>query len=304
MDCDVLNLPACMMDVVKDFVLSFINAPIKPLLSAVQALLTTPASVDIFSSIWAVMVYVISLFYGLFFIIAGLNFIISGYNAERRAKAKQWLQNVVLMMLFVQASFLIYKLVAEIAANLTAGVMGLIDPSFFLFTLDSIVNSFLQIFFGVFYVLAILLTVILLVMNFVLASMGVLYLPFGIFFYFIPPLRDIGRFIMNLLAFTLFLPFFASLILLAYSAIAKLPIFSSFKILFMIGAFMLINILMLLLAILAIARSVMSVMRSDIARGILFLKGNFLASSSAKTAEPEGREYWSNVRKDYRERVR
>jgi hypothetical protein len=300
MVCNLLNLPGCIMDAVGQFILSIINAPIQPFLSAIKLLLTHPASIDIFASLWAVMVYVISIFYGLFIIIAGFNFVISGYSAEKRTRAKEWLQNVILMVLFVQASFLIYKLVAELAAGVTAGVVGMIDPNFFLFTFDNVINIFLQIAFGMFYMLTLFITVVTFAINYLLASIGVLFFPFGVFFYFVPPLRDIGRFIISKLAFVLFLPFFASLVLLGASQLVNVGAFSSIKILLMIGAFSLVNVLMILLAVLALLRGVMGVMRSDIARGVLFLKGNFLLGSALKKpAEPEGREYWSRVRSDY-----
>jgi hypothetical protein len=300
MVCDLLDLPGCIMDAIGQFFLSIINAPIQPFLSAIKLLLTQPASIDVFASLWGVMVYVISIFYGLFIIIAGFNFVISGYSAEKRTRAKEWMQNVILMVLFVQASFLIYKLIAELAAGVTAGVVGMIDPNFFLFTLDSIVNIFLQIALGIFYMFVLFVTVVVFAINYLLASIGILFFPFGVFFYFIPPLRDIGRFIISKLMFVLFLPFFASLVLLGASELVKVGAFSSIKILLMIGAFSLVNVLMILLAILAVVRGVMGVMRSDIARGVLFLKGNFLLGSALKKpAEPEGREYWGRVRSDY-----
>jgi len=289
------------MDAIGKFILSIINAPIQPFLSAIKLLLTQPANVQVFLSLWAVLIYVISTFYGLFILFAGFNLVISGYNAEKRERAKEWLQNIILMMLFVQASFLIYKLIAELAAGITSGVVGMIDPNFFLFTLDNLVNVFLEIALGIFYVIVLFVTVVVFAINYLLASIGVLFFPFGVFFYFIPPLRDIGRFIISKLVFVLFLPFFASLILLGAGELAKNGSFSSIKIMLVIGAFALVNVLTVLLAILAIFRAVTGVMRSDAARGLLFLKGHFLVGSAPQKpeAKPESeREYWGRPHKD------
>ncbi len=303
MTCDVLDLPACMMDALAQFALSVLNAPIKPFLAALKFLVTTPATLDALHSVWAVMVYVISIFYGLFILVAGFNFIISGTSAERRAQAKAWLQNAILMMLFIQASFLIYQLMAQIAASLTAGVVGMIDPNFFLFTIDDGLSTALQLTFGLFYLVTICITLLAFSINYLLALLGTLFFPFGVFFYFIPPLRDIGKFIMSAVGFVLFLPFFASLIFLGASELIKLDYYSTLKIFFMIGSFWSVNIMMLLLAVLAIVRAVMGLLRTDIARGVLFLKGHFLLGDAPKKpAEPEGREYWSKMRKDYYER--
>ena len=291
------------MEAISEFILSIINAPILPFLSIIKQLLTQPAYIESFGSIWAVLIYVISIFYGLFILFAGFNFIISGYNAEKRERAKEWLQNTMLMILFVQASFLIYSLIAALASGLASGVVNMIDPSFFLFTLDSLVNIFLQIVFGILYIILLLLTIVTLSINYLLSSIGVLFLPFGLFFYFIPPLRDVGRLIISKLVFILFLPFFASLVLLGASELAKVGNFNMVKMVVMLGALGMVNGLMIIIAILAIFRSVMGVLRSDIVKGIMLLKGHFLISSAAQkpSAKPSSndREYWSRIHKDY-----
>ncbi len=306
MSCDISDLPSCITDALAQFALSVLNAPIKPVLAALKFLVTTPATLDILHPIWAAMVYVISVFYGLFILGAGFNFIISGMSAERRAKAKEWLQNALLMMIFVQASFLLYGWIAQIASSLTSGIVGMIDPNFFLFTIDDGISTALQLTFGGFYLVTICITLILLSINYLGCLVGAIFFPFGIFFYFIPPLRDIGKFIISSCAFILFIPFFASLVFLVNSEVMKIGFYDTLKIFFMIGSFWSINIGMLLLAVLAIVRAVFGLLRTDIARGVLFLKGHFLAGAAAgkkeeKTAEPLGREHWANVRKDYRE---
>ncbi len=290
------------MEAIGNFILSIINAPILPFLNVIKNLLTQPANIAPFGSVWAVLIYVISIFYGLFILFAGFNFIISGYNAEKRERAKEWLQNTILMMLFVQASFLIYKLMAELAAGIASGVVGMIDPNFFLFTLDNFSNIFLQIVLGIFYVIILFITVVTFSINYLLASMGVLFFPFGLFFYFIPPLRDIGRFVISKLVFILFLPFFASLVFLGGAELVKVGSFDMIKIVIMIGAFALVNVLMILLAILAVFRSVMGVMRSDIAHGLMLFKGHFLISSAMQKPEPKvsnDRDYWDRIHKEY-----
>ncbi len=287
MECELWNLPACILDAFGEFILSVINAPILPFLNILKQLLAQPSNVLAFGALWSVIIYVISTFYGLFILFAGFNFIISGYDSVKRHRAKEWLQNVILMIFFVQASFLIYSLVAELASGITSGVVDLINPDFFLFTLDNLVNVFLEIALGIFYLFILFVTVIIFAINYLLASIGVVFFPFGLFFYFIPPLRDIGRFIISKLMFILFLPFFASLILLGASQLILVGSFDMIKIVIMIAAFALVDVLMVLLAVLALLRAVTGVMRSDAARGILLLKGHFnVGNGVQKPKEP------------------
>src|SRR3989338_680479 len=303
MTCGILSLPECIVDQLTSFIQSIVNAPLIPFLDIIRRLLTQPANVSAFGSLWAVIIYVLSTFYGLFIMAAGFNFIISGYNAEKRERAKEWLQNVILMIFFVQASFLLYSLVAEMAAGITSGIINMIDTNFFLITIDNTVNVGLEIVLGAFYLLTLLVTIIALSVNYFLASIGFVFISFCGFFFFFSPLRAIGKVIISKLAFVLFIPFFASLVLLGVSQLLTLSFFEYMKIIFMISAFMTINLLMIVLAILAVFRSVMGVLRSDVGRSAMFLKGHLLAGVAAQKPDPyrseerrvgkEGRSRWS-----------
>ena len=243
-ECGLLNLASCLPEKMYDFVLTVINAPIYPLLILTKSLLTEPVNLSLFSSLWAIILYVISLFYGILMLYSGFNFMFSGYDAVKRAKAKQWFMNIFLMIVLIQASFFIYELVLDIESLLTAGMINLVDDTFFLITADNIVNIGLQFFFAVFYVLTLLVTVLLLTLRYIVVAVGVVFVPIGIFCYFIPPLNSFGRLIFNFLGVCIFATFFNSLIFVVCSQLVKIELFESFKILVMISAFGMANLLM------------------------------------------------------------
>ncbi|MCK5321307.1 hypothetical protein KAJ38_01900, partial [Candidatus Pacearchaeota archaeon] len=72
----------------------------------------------------------------------------------------------------------------------------------------------------------------------------VVFVPIGIFCYFIPPLNSFGRLIFNFLGVCIFATFFNSLIFVVCSQLVKIELFESFKILVMISAFGMANLLM------------------------------------------------------------
>jgi len=302
MACGILNIPECIAEKLTDLILTIINAPIIPLLDILKKLLTQPPNIYAFSTLWAVIIYIISIFYGIFIMAAGVNFIISGYNAEKRERAKEWLQNILLMIFFVQASYFLYSMISEVASRLTVGVINMIDPNFFLLTLDNMVNVGLEIVLGIFYLIILFITIIAFSINYLFASIGIVFFPFGLFFYFINPLRDIGKFILSTAVFVLFIPFFASLVLLGAAELLKQGGYESIKIILMIGAFALVDIMMILLGFMAIVRSVTTVLKTDTARGLMFLKGHFLVGAAMQKQEPRpqmnDREYWSKMRRD------
>jgi hypothetical protein len=267
-ECGLSNLATCLPEKFFEYVLSIINAPFQPLLDAINALMTHPVNVHTFESLWVIIVYIISMFYGLFLIFAGFNFLISGYDAAKRENAKEWLRNTVLMILFVQASFIIYELIIEVGALLAAGVMDMIDPHFFLLTADSITNIGLELLLGLFYGLVLVITIVFLALRYLLVAVGVLFFPFAMFFYFIPPLETYGKALLNILLIIIFVPFFNALILFAASALLELPVFDNFKIVLMISAFLLINLFSLFLIVLGIFKAVTSAANSDAGKAI------------------------------------
>jgi hypothetical protein len=208
------------------------------------------------------------MFYGLFLLFAGFNFMISGYDATKREKAKDWLRNTVLMILFVQSSFLIYGLIIELGSLMTAGVMGVIDPHFFLLTADSITNIGLELLLGISYGVMLIITVVFLALRYLLVAVGVLFFPFALFFYFIPPLQEYGKAILNILLVIILVPFFNALILFAASALIDLPVFENYKIVLMMAAFLLINLFSLFLIILGLFKASNSASNSDAGRAI------------------------------------
>lgn len=243
-DCGLLNLATCIPQKIYDFIISVINAPIQPLLDSIKSLLTSPVDLSGFGSLWAIIMYILSMFYGLLLLYAGFNFIISGYDMIKREKAKIWLRNILLMIVLVQMSYFIYSTFIDMSSLMTSGIVNMIDPHFFLLTADNVVNIGLELFFGLMYVVTLLGTVLLLTFRYVVVAVGVVIIPVGIFLYFIPPLNSYGRLIINFLGISIFITFFDSLVLLASAQIVNIPIFANFKIVVMITCFSIANFLM------------------------------------------------------------
>ena len=263
-ECGLLNLASCIPQKLYDFFINILNAPISPLLNLTKSLLTEPVELSLFAPIWAIMIYVISLFYGILMLYSGFNFMVSGHDTVRRANAKEWFKNIFIMIVLVQASFFIYAAIVDIGSLLTAGVINLIDDNFFKLTTDNIINIGLQFFFALFYVIVLIITVILLVFRYIIVAVGVVFAPIAIFFYFIPPLRDYGKLILNFLGICIFITFFDAIIFLVCSKLIEIALFENFKILVMITAFSISNILMFYLMFFSAIKSAFGVSQKGV----------------------------------------
>jgi len=258
-DCGITNLAECISESFFNFLLSILNAPVQPLLNAVYSLLTQPVNIDIFSSIWGIIVYILSLFYGILLMYVGFKFIISGHSVEKREKAKSDLANILIMIVLVQSSFYLYSLLNQIIASVTTVTLNMVQQSFFLLTIDNITNIGLEIVLLIPYLISILITLVLLTLRYLIVSAGVILFAIGIFCYFFEPLKHYGKLIINFLISTMAITFFYSIIFLASSMLLDIEVFQNYKILIMIGAFTFVNSTTLIIALFVIVKSALRV---------------------------------------------
>jgi hypothetical protein len=242
-----------------EFVFNIINAPIKPFLQLTLNLLSEPINLNLFFSMWVIVIYVLSMFYALLLIASGFTFITSGHNAAKRESAKGWLRNVVIMIVLVQASFFIYKLAIDLSSILTSATLTLVQDKFFLIGMDGITDLGLSILFGLLYLLTLLATALILVLRYAFVAIGVTLLPIAIFFYFLPPMKQYGALLLNFLGIAIFVTFFDALLLAGFSRLADVSIFGSMKLIVLITAFLCIDLVMCFLLFFGIVKSAFSV---------------------------------------------
>lgn len=255
-ECGIMNLGSCLPEKIFNYMMDVINAPIEPLIEKIKSFIEEPPAIFILKDIWTAMIYLISLFYGLLFIYSGFMFIVSGHDVVKREMAKEWFYNTIIMIVLVQASYYLYDLVLELGSVMTFSVLSITDETFFLVTVDNLANVGLEFFMYFIYVVVLLLTLIFLSLRYIILIYGVIIIPFGVFFYFIPPLRSYGKLIFNILGMFIFSGFFASLIILTSSKLLSVGIYSNIKILVMISCFLIIDLMFLFVFWHAISKSI------------------------------------------------
>ena len=253
--CGLTNLATCIPEKIYEFFIGILNMPIKPLLYFIKNLISEPVSINIFQGIWTIIIYILSMFYGLLFIYSGFNFLFSGLDVIKREMAKEWLKNTVLMIVLVQASFYLYDLFLQLTSTMTSAVLTMVDEHFFMITADNIINIGLEFILVPAYVVVLLITVIVLAIRYVAVSIGAVFIPIGIFLYFIPPLRSYGKFILHFLGMLGVIVFIDAIIILACSMLIEIPLFENFKIIVMIVCFLMVDLTMLLVAKMVISSS-------------------------------------------------
>lgn len=258
-ECGFLNFATCLPQLIFEYIANILNAPLQPLLDMTKNLLSAQVNIQVFSSLWAIIIYVLSMFYAFLIIYSGFQFIISGYDSAKRENAKEWLKNIVIMIILVQASFFIYELLIQISASVTASTLTLVNNNFFLLTIDNGLNLTLEIVFFTIYIIVLLLTSLMLIVRYGVVAVGVVLFPLGIFCYFIQPLRAYGLLLLNFLGVALCITFLDAILLIVFAQLVTIPLFANIKILVMISAFGLMNIMMFFLMFFSIIKSAVNV---------------------------------------------
>lgn len=255
MACKVSNLGSCIVDAFFDFILDTLNAPIYYFLWWIKYLLYEKVGIATYAEIWSVIVFILSLFYGLLLVYIGLKFIISGETPEQRENAKSSLKNTLIMIILVQASYHIYSLILELFNALNRSVFNLIDGNFFLVNGDNFINIGFSLAVLTPYLLILVMTLVILIIRYIIVSAGVVLFAIGIFFYFIPFLNSYGKMIINGLIVTISLPFFYSIILLFSSKLTSIGHFTNIKTVISLAAFFSLNLFTLLLVLFVVIKA-------------------------------------------------
>ena len=259
MVCGLVNLGSCLPEAFVEFILNILNAPIQPFLQLTISLLSEPIDLSVFTGLWIIIVYMLSMFYALLLVASGLSFMISGHDVSRRENAKQWLRNVIIMIVLIQASFFIYQLLIDLSASMTSAVLSLIDETFFLVSADELVGLGLAVLLTFAYLLVLIITALVLTLRYAIVAIGVVLLPIGIFLYFLPPAKQYGSLILNFLGIAIFVTFFDAILLIGFSQLVNIGIFSEMRVVVLISAFLLVDIVMFFLLFFAIIKAGLNV---------------------------------------------
>ena len=249
MTCSLANLGSCLPEMFFNSLLDIFNAPLQSYLTQIQTFLSEPPNIAIFLGVWSIIVYILSMFYGLLLVYSGINLMVSGYSPQKREEAKSWLKNVIIMMALVQSSFLIYTLILDVNTALTSSIFNLIDPNVFLLNMGNFLNFGSSIISTCVYLNVLIFTVFVLVTRYLIVAFGVVLFPLGIFMYFIIPLRSYGKAIIGFLLLNIFGSFFASLIILMGTLIVPENVFLGTNFLALSTVFFLADVLLIYLLV-------------------------------------------------------
>ena len=207
----VTNLPADLVHAVFSALSGLLVAFITPLIDVAKVLITVNIDPSHFVDLWQTIVTIISCFYLLLFVIVGLKFLFGCYDAVQRADAKEWFKKAILLVLAVNGSLLLYSLVLNLSSAIALFLWNSKFESLFSVAKLGALDFIWLIIFSLF----LLLALITLVLREIFLIVSVMLFPIGLFLYFIPPLKDYGSIVLNLVGVFAFMNVLDVIILIA-----------------------------------------------------------------------------------------
>jgi len=251
-ECGLTNIGQCIINAITGAIMGLLNFTLSPFIKLSFDFLETAPATSVFYNLWKTVTLMISALYTLLIICSGLYMILRSDNIEGRIKAKQYLKNSIIILILVPASFYLYTGLTEFASILTRIGLNNIDKSFLLIDFSSVSGAVEEIILYVFYLFILIITTLFLGIRYFFASVGIVFFPIAILLYFIPFTQNYGKFLLNLILTTLFIPFFISIILAGFSKLSQVGMFQHFETLLATISFLTIDIMLVLIAFFSI----------------------------------------------------
>ncbi len=174
---------------------------IKPFLEAIKTfILSNPNPLDLFG-FWQLIISVISAFYILLFLVAGLKFVLGAYDVGQREEAKVWFKNALFVVIVLNASYLLYSILLDLGSGVALVFWDAKFESLFSFAAIESLNLF-----SLYYLAASsALLWITLFLRYALLLIGVVIFPIGLFLFFIPPMKTYGSAVLNIFGTAVFI---------------------------------------------------------------------------------------------------
>ena len=256
-----------------EYSLRILNQSLEPFLNSIKNQLGHNPNIDNNHTTWKIITYTLSFLYLLLILYAGLLFITAGTDSMKKQQAKEWITNVIIMLILIQSSFYLYGIVLELGSGMNQAILNLIPNEFYTVNSLSYLELGSQIVMVIVYVLILIITLLFLVIRTIIIFLGVVLLPLAIFLYFIPPMQAYGKFFINLILVFVFSTFLASLILLTISNLTLSGDYSELvKTSINIGGFLLINILFIALGFLIISNASLGSFKTKVSLSVKYFK--------------------------------
>ncbi len=267
----ISSLPSSIVSSFFTYTVSGLTASSQQLVdSAFKFMFSSPNPMWFCNSYNGVMAIVETL-YSLVLMGLALYFILRSNDAEGRATAKKWLENMLVMIVLLSFSFQLFQILLDTNTYIANSFANESMKSIFT-SPASFASSVFALVVLVPSMAGMVLTLVTLLLRYLLIPFLLFLFPVAIFLYFVPLTQKWGRAFLSIIAAIVFMTTFDALILLALSSLFNSPdptladpLAHALAVLFGFAALGLLNLVIFILAILSI------VFQNNAVRGVVSL---------------------------------
>lgn len=228
---------------------------INPFLTAINTFIQqNPDPLALFGY-WKLIILVISAFYILMFLVAGLKFVLGAYDVGQREEAKVWFKNALFVVIVLNASYLLYSILLDLGSGVSLVFWEAKFDNLFSFEAIESLNLF-NLYYLAFSASLLWFTLFL---RYALLLIGVVIFPVGLFLFFIPPLKTWGSAVLNLFGTAVFIQLVDTITLKVMDLTLASWTSPDFKFLIPSTAYFIIFFINLVMLLIAVLRGVHSV---------------------------------------------
>ncbi|MEK6974345.1 MAG: hypothetical protein AABW41_03880 [Nanoarchaeota archaeon] len=205
-------------DFIKNFIFDFVNIPLNETIKNIIFFASMKIDISALKDLWLFIVMTLNSFYVLILSFHGIK-LITNNDAISRSKSKNSLRNLIIIIIFVNSSYLIYESLLGFSHSVNSIFSNYIsnDISYFEFRIDSLGNLF-----SYFFLLIASYSSLLAIgtRNFIL-MLGIVFFPLAGILYSFQNLKPYGAAIIEFLVILMFFPSVYSIIMISASKLAS-----------------------------------------------------------------------------------
>ena len=218
----ITNLPNSIVQSFFTYTVSGLSASSQQLVDSSFKFMFSSPDPNWFCSPYNGIMAILETLYSLMLMGVALFFMLRSNDAEGRAAAKSWLQNMLIMVVLLSFSFQIFQMLLGFNTNLATSFARASMKSLFQ-TPANFASAVFALVILVFSIAGMFLTMITLLMRYLLIPFLLFLFPFAIFLYFTPFTQRWGRTFLAVIAAIVLMTSFDALILLGLSSLFNSP---------------------------------------------------------------------------------
>ena len=218
----ITNFPNCVVETFFNFLITGLESSIQNFVNLSFKLMFATPNPHWFCTPYNVVINVLEGFFSIALMALALFFIVRANDAEGRATAKKWLENLLILIIVLSFSFGLFQIILDVNSYLTANFANQSMQNVFNVS-SGLGSSIFALVMLAGICMSMFLTLSTLLIRYVSIPFLLLLFPIAIFLYFIPVTQSLGKVFLKLIVAVIFMTTIDALIIFGLTSLFNAP---------------------------------------------------------------------------------